>query len=886
MRLLPYYSFCCIKNQILKLFKTWVFIFIIACGLIGGAVGYFGGTMAEKAEERQEMSAEAASDTAEEAEIGFLEANGIVRDDMIELIAGGVILVVFVFFILNADKNGARIFMPADVNLLFPSPEKPQSILIFRLMTQLGVLLFASIYLVFQIPVMTQELGLSLFAALTVVAVWGLTLIIGMLVEMLFYTLSSVHPVFRKHFRKGLYALLLLVAGGYLLTLKNSGEGYLKAAILYLNAPASRYIPVWGWLKGLLMSAVEGSMTLFICFCAAILILSAVLVYVIWHAKIDFYEEALAKSEETAALLEKLETEKGGGIRVARSNKKDRSERLRRDGMRHGSGANVFFFKSMYNRFRFARFGFLTKTMGFYIFAAAVTALICRFGPGTRSVIPLVLVLSGLTYFRTIGNPLEQDTQMDFFSLIPEKTSKKLFWSLMGGTVNCLLDLIPAVLIGTLILQGSLTEALVWLPFIISVDLFATCVGCFIGLSVPGSAGKTIKEMVQMMFIYFGLLPDVVFIVIGFVYEHLPLFVLITTLFNFAIGFLFFVLAAEFIEPREGKRRTESTHVVDTKKAKKVFSALGLAIFTLFMISSAAQIGLMMLMDQAVPGWSGQSWLNMLITFAPIYLIGVPCSLLVLRKIPKAAAAETRKLGVGGFFTVFAIMIFMMYSGNLIGIAITSAITSLMDVSPVNPVIGLAMDTDLLPKILFTVILAPLIEELVFRKMLIDRMSPYGERLAVITSAVMFGLFHGNLSQMFYAFGIGLVFGYVYLKTGRLRYSVLLHMLVNFIGSVVSSEMLKLLDMNSVDALAMSDSELFAAASGPAFSVFLVYIVCILTLCIGGLLLLIVKGRRIRFSEARDELPKGMRFRTVWLNIGMILFLAACLFMILASVFA
>ena len=57
---------------------------------------------------------------------------------IIELAAGGAIMALFFFEAISADKNGSKIFLPADVNLLFPSPMKPQSVLMFRLATQLG----------------------------------------------------------------------------------------------------------------------------------------------------------------------------------------------------------------------------------------------------------------------------------------------------------------------------------------------------------------------------------------------------------------------------------------------------------------------------------------------------------------------------------------------------------------------------------------------------------------------------------------------------------------------------------------------------------------------------------------------------------------------------
>ena len=60
-------------------------------------------------------------------------------------------------------------------------------------------------------------------------------------------------------------------------------------------------------------------------------------------------------------------------------------------------------------------------------------------------------------------------------------------------------------------------------------------------------------------------------------------------------------------------------------------------------------------------------------------------------------------------------------------------------------------------------------------------MRRYGEKTAIVFSALAFALFHMNLFQFFYAFGLGLIFGYVYTRTSRLRYSVLMHMLIDSI---------------------------------------------------------------------------------------------------------
>lgn len=62
---------------------------------------------------------------------------------------------------------------------------------------------------------------------------------------------------------------------------------------------------------------------------------------------------------------------------------------------------------------------------------------------------------------------------------------------------------------------------------------------------------------------------------------------------------------------------------------------------------------------------------------------------------------------------------------------------------------------------LYAAIAAPIWEELLFRGILLRLLRPYGRRFAILGSAVLFGLFHGNLLQTPYAFVMGLLLGYL-----------------------------------------------------------------------------------------------------------------------------
>ena len=86
-----------------------------------------------------------------------------------------------------------------------------------------------------------------------------------------------------------------------------------------------------------------------------------------------------------------------------------------------------------------------------------------------------------------------------------------------------------------------------------------------------------------------------------------------------------------------------------------------------------------------------------------------------------------------------------------------------------------------------SVIFAPFCEELVFRGVTMHQAKkclPFWA--ANLLQALLFGIFHMNMIQGIYAFCLGLVLGYVCNRGGSIYYSILLHMLFNFWGTVLS----------------------------------------------------------------------------------------------------
>lgn len=89
-------------------------------------------------------------------------------------------------------------------------------------------------------------------------------------------------------------------------------------------------------------------------------------------------------------------------------------------------------------------------------------------------------------------------------------------------------------------------------------------------------------------------------------------------------------------------------------------------------------------------------------------------------------------------------------------------------------------------------IVAPIAEEIVYRGFALRALAPFGKKLAILTSAVLFGLAHGNIHQIFYATAVGLVLAYV-ASEYSIWWSIVLHLFNNLVFANIWDRILELL---------------------------------------------------------------------------------------------
>lgn len=102
-----------------------------------------------------------------------------------------------------------------------------------------------------------------------------------------------------------------------------------------------------------------------------------------------------------------------------------------------------------------------------------------------------------------------------------------------------------------------------------------------------------------------------------------------------------------------------------------------------------------------------------------------------------------------------------------------------------------SVGTDLsIPEILLFCIAYALVpslgEEFLFRGVMLSLLRKYGDAFAIFSTALLFGILHGNFVQIPFAFVVGLVLGYVVCYTNSMLPAIIIHFFNNFFAVVMT----------------------------------------------------------------------------------------------------
>ncbi len=296
--------------------------------------------------------------------------------------------------------------------------------------------------------------------------------------------------------------------------------------------------------------------------------------------------------------------------------------------------------------------------------------------------------------------------------------------------------------------------------------------------------------------------------------------------------------------------------------AKKTFSRIGIG-YGVFVIVYVVSVNILALAASLlIPNYINTTELSLMLTIFSIYGLALPILLLTLCGT-RGEVPEKKKFRFLHFAVCMVICMGLMYIGSLIGNLVSSLVSVLFHKEITNNLNEVVSSKTIFVSGIYTVILAPIGEEFVFRKLIVDRTQRFGALPSMLISGLLFGLMHGNFYQFFYAAMLGCVLAYIYYNTGNLFICIAIHCIINFIGTVVSTFLTTPTDNALITMIQLTGTMLMGFA--------------VIAFIVSAIVLLIVLRKRIikNSRSAYVDLPGGKVLNAIFLNPGMIVGIVA-----------
>ena len=315
----------------------------------------------------------------------------------------------------------------------------------------------------------------------------------------------------------------------------------------------------------------------------------------------------------------------------------------------------------------------------------------------------------------------------------------------------------------------------------------------------------------------------------------------------------------------------------DLKNIRKQISKVGLIFLAGSIITDIFQFLFRFGVKQINPAWATDPNIVLTINVIALYLIGMPVIVLLAKRI-KSKPPVKHHMKPWKFPFLFSMCYSIGIICNVVGVILVTLFSLASGKTTENTVANLTSSANIWLLVLYVVIMAPIMEELIFRKVLVDKLHGYGQGIAIFLSGLMFGFFHGNLNQFLFAFPLGMCFAYVYIRTGKIQITILLHMVTNAMGTFAGFGITRALDMDEyIRVFSSGNSARMMAYVEKNMGVFLAlfaFIILVFVMVIMGIVCWIVNlcKKRIFLDRARRVVPEGKAFGVVFGNVGIILF--------------
>lgn len=473
-----------------------------------------------------------------------LDLNGLPQVDFaLQNIVGGITVLALgflMFQLYRATKKNVSFFKMADVNLLFPSPVKPENLLIYYMGRSILPALGGSLlFIIYGASQMANKIDLSASNILFLILGFSLFFFMISPLRFLIYTLHTRYGVM-EYIKNGIIALSVLL-GGMILIPGLMAEKFWQGMFSWISSPWFDFFPIVGWSKGIMSFLSHGNWILSLAFVGLYVLGYFVVLRLVLNSAGYYYEDVLEATQTNEE-----QQQKAKGKKEASEGNFSLNSKKQLALPDFGVGAKAFYWRSYVHSSRqdfHPFFGIYSIVM---VVLGIVFAVLSNFDWFTHKILnAYLLLLIGFYFLTGVSRASIGDLKKPYFFLIPASWTSKL-WNiikldLMQIELFALVLIVPAVLIAGLhwglILIFPLAVFLAYMTGL-AINMIPK-----IGLE-EGWDRKLIKPVMIVGVFLFGIIPSIVFAVIIFIITHQFVWTLLTFVVSLSIvtGILIHVL--------------------------------------------------------------------------------------------------------------------------------------------------------------------------------------------------------------------------------------------------------------------------------------------------------------------------------------------------------
>ena len=331
----------------------------------------------------------------------------------------GLYSLIFVLISKNGFHNGASMFTMQDVNMIFTSPLKQNTVLSFGLVQQLGRSLMLGFFILFQSGTICTNYDVGFETLIYILIGYGVTVFLSQMVAMVIYSYTSSDDKKYK-LTKSAYTAVIGAFALYALYIAYSQGGLnLYNLVAVTQTTIARLFPVSGMVSLAVYGAIDGSALKILWgmgYCVACWVLYRVAITFI---NSDYYEDVLKSTEVSFSAISARKEGKA-------SENAPKNIKTGKIGLTKGKGASAIAEKHKLENRRSRRF-ILSNVSLVMVAFTLVTALIFRDEPIAVFGLSVYMLIMGIASGRWA-----KELSYPYIYLIPESSYKKLLYMVKG----------------------------------------------------------------------------------------------------------------------------------------------------------------------------------------------------------------------------------------------------------------------------------------------------------------------------------------------------------------------------------------------------------------------------------------------------------------------